>query len=65
MNASLSEIIQLSIGAFIGFGLSLGMEKNGISVFKRDTRMKALCYLIIFCSLWIIGMTVIENVLGH
>lgn len=61
---SLSEVIQLSIGAIVGLGLSLTMEKNGITIFCRETREKAISYLIIFICAWIIGMTLILDFLA-
>ena len=61
---SLSEVIQLSIGAIVGLGLSLTMEKNGITIFCRETREKAISYLIIFICAWIIGMTLILDYLA-
>ena len=45
---TLSEVIQLSIGAIVGLGLISTMEKNGISIFCPETREKAISYLIMF-----------------
>ena len=65
MHASLSEAIQLTIGAVIGLGLSLTMGKHGISIFIKGTREKAISYLIMFCCAWIIGMTLIMRMTGE
>lgn len=65
MNATLSEAIQLVIGAVMGVGLSVSMEKNGFSIFKRDSRMKGLGVLIIFCSAWVVGLTLLAVVFGE
>ena len=61
---SLSEVIQLSIGAIVGLGLSLTIEKNGITIFCRETREKAISYLSIFICAWMIGMTLILDFLA-
>lgn len=65
MQATFGEVIQLAIGAIVGFGLSVGMDKHGISVFIKGTREKAFCYLICFCCAWIMGMTLIAHFLGE
>lgn len=65
MHATLSEAIQLTIGAVIGLGLSLTMEKHGISIFIKGTREKAISYLIMFCCAWIIGMNLIMRMTGE
>lgn len=57
MNAASSEVIQLAIGAVVGFGLSLSMENRGITLFSRETGAKALGYLFIFCTAWIVLST--------
>ena len=59
MTANLGEIFQLTLGAIIGFGVNLSMEKHGISLFSSETRPKAISILIVFCTAWIVGMTVI------
>ena len=65
MNATLSDAIQLIIGAVIGAGVFVTMEKHGYSVFERDTRMKGLGVLFIFCSAWLVGMTFLVAVFGE
>ena len=64
MHATLGEIIQLTIDAIVGYGLSVSMDKNGISIFCRETREKAICLLIIFVCAWIIGMALLFKILG-
>lgn len=59
MNATLSDAIQLIIGAVVGGGVFMTMEKHGYSVFERDSRMKGLSILFIFCSAWLIGITLL------
>ena len=61
---TLSEVIQLSIGAIVGLGLISTMEKNGISIFCPETREKAISYLIMLICAWIIGMTLILDFLA-
>lgn len=61
---SMNQLIQLTIGAVVGFGLSIGMEKRGISLFSSETRVKAVSYLFIFCCAWITGMTLITHFFG-
>ena len=65
MQATFAEAIQLTIGAVVGFGLSVGMDKHGISVFKKETREKAISYLIIFCCAWVILMSLILRFTGE
>ena len=62
---TLSEVIQFLIGAIVGLGLSSTMEKNGISIFYRGAREKAISYLIIFVCFWIMGMTLLLKLFGE
>lgn len=64
MVGTYNEAIQLTIGAVIGLGLSIGMDKHGISLTNPDTRGKALGYLFIFCLAWVVGMTTIMALFG-
>lgn len=64
MNATLSDAIQLIIGAVVGGGVFMTMEKHGYSVFKRDSQLKCLGVLFIFCSAWLVGMTFLVAVFG-
>ena len=65
MHATFGQLVMLTIGAVVGFGLTIGMERNGISFLNKETREKAICYLIIYCCAWIVGMTLILKVLGE
>lgn len=64
MVGTYSEAIQLTIGAVIGLGLSISMEKHGISLTNPATRGRALGYLSIFCMAWVVGITAIIALFG-
>ena len=65
MHATWSEVIQLIIGAVVGLGLFTTMEKHGISILNKETREKAISYLIMFCCAFLIGMTLIMRFTGE
>lgn len=60
-----SEAIQLTIGAIVGLGLSVTMEKHRISLFNRETCSKALGYLAMFCMAWIVFTTILTELLAE
>ena len=64
MTVAFSETFQLVLGVVIGFGVNLTMEKNGISLFEKETRSKAASVLLIFCTAWVVAMTAITAFLG-
>ena len=65
MTATLGDIMQLLVGVLMVVGVSVTMEKNGVSVFERESRTQGLCVLTIFCSAWVIGMTLLAVVFGE
>lgn len=59
-NVSYNEAVQLGIGAAVGLGLSITMEKNGLSISDPETRWTTLAYLTIFSCMWVTAMSALE-----
>jgi len=65
MDAASSEEIRFLIGAVVGFGLSISMEKQGVGLFNRETSVQALGYLSIFSVAWTVLTTVLMAYFGE
>ena len=65
MDATASEGVRLMIGAAVGLGLFLSLDKNGISLFNRKTSVQALGYLFIFSVSWTVLATALMASFGE
>ena len=65
MTLAATEVIPLTISAIVGAGAFVTMEKQGFSIFRRDSCMESLCVLAIFFSIWVVGVSLVVAVFGE
>ena len=57
--ATFMEVVQLSTGAAVGFGVMQNLAANGITLEDKSTRWQAVGILSVFSSICIVATTLI------
>lgn len=57
--ATFMEVVQLSTGAAVGFGVMQTLAANGVRLEDKSSRWQAIGILSVFSSIWIMATTLI------
>ncbi len=68
VSTSFGSFFQLVAGALVGFGVSINLEKHGVSMFIAETRTKHIFYLCVFVAVWVLlttGLIALTEAVGQ